>query len=74
MLRCSLTEPIPRLIRFVTRYELPALPAAYGEKVVALLHEESNLLLIDKATFDELAEPDRERVLRTRHKLTYAKL
>lgn len=69
-----MTEPIPRLIRYVTHYEMPHLPAAYRERVVSHLIEQHNLLLIDKDAFDELSEADRERVLKTRHKLTYAPL
>jgi hypothetical protein len=70
----TLTEPIPRLIRFVEGWELPQLPSRLGETTLSMLDEENNLLFVNQEMYDKLDALDRDRVLKTRYTFMYATL
>jgi hypothetical protein len=71
---CGLTEPLPRLIRFVEAWELPQLPARYGETTMSTLDPIQNLLKVNKEMYEQLGDLDKDRVLKTRHTITYGRL
>lgn len=71
---CGLTEPLPRLIRFVEAWELPQLPARYGESTLATLDPDQNILRVNKEAYDQLGEFDQDRVLKSRHTIMYGTL
>jgi hypothetical protein len=71
---CGLTEPLPRLIRFVEAWELPQLPARYGESTLAVLEPIQNLLKVNKEAYDQLDALDKDRVLKTRQTIMYGTL
>jgi hypothetical protein len=70
----SLTEPIPRLIRFVEAWELPQLPSRLGETTLSMLDEENNLLLVNQEVYNKLDTLDKDRVLKTKLTFMYATL
>ena len=53
----SLTEPLPRLIRFVD-----SIPGGY----LSVLDPVQNILLVDRHQYSQLSESDRHRVDKTR--------
>jgi hypothetical protein len=55
----SLTKPIPRLIRFV-----PALIAG-GQRTLAVLDTQKNLLHVDRGLYDALTPYQQDRVIKT---------
>jgi len=60
----GLTEPIPRLIRFVD--ELP-------RGVAAQLDKDHNLLLVSRAVYDTLGPQSQGRVLKARNSVVMTK-
>lgn len=57
---CTLTRPLPRLVRFTDG----AINSG-GERIVAQLDKEQNILLVDRALYDTLTPFQQDRVIKT---------